>query len=699
MPLGNGDVAINAWVLQSGDLVFYVAKSDAFGGKSHVPYPMKLGRVRVSLSPNPFASRSSFAQTLALDKGEMIVKAGNTGASVTLTLWVDANSPTVRLQAHGDQAFQLTAALETWRTDDVVMPAANNAVTWYHRDATSPWMSNLSLQMLGSWPSTPGVTDPILNRTFGGTIAGMGLVSKGNNAIASSAPATDFAVDVHVLTSMAATPADWLTALQQQVMTTEATPIDQARMAHESWWNAFWGRSWIALDESGGANQALVNQGYLFQRFMLAAEGRSGMPIKFNGGQFTVTGTGSGGPNDKWGITEAAGTPDYRAWGGGYWFQNTRLMYWAMLASGDFDEMQPFFKTYHDALPLRLAQTKALFNHGGAFYPETMNFWGTYNDAEYMEQTPYIWKHYNGTLELVALMFDYFDYTGDMSFAQNVLFPTADAVIAFFEQHFSKNSMGVIDMPNGQALETYWPPTHNPTPDIAGLQWDLDELLALPAGVAPAAMVTHWQSVRAVVPPLPMGMATGGGQVIAPALPPLGMTHNTEDVQLYPVFPYRIFGVGKANLSDAVTTYTGRPFKSNKGWNQDLIWAAYLGQGSDASMQIVQRFQATATGSRFPGFYGPNYDWTPDQQHGSNAMTALQRMLIQPDGGKIRLFTAWPMGWDVDFRLHAPGNTVVEGTLKGGALQRISVTPAARYGDVEAEGGITLPPNGASSCP
>ena len=35
MPLGNGDVALNVWVDNgSGDLIFYVAKSDAFDSNS-----------------------------------------------------------------------------------------------------------------------------------------------------------------------------------------------------------------------------------------------------------------------------------------------------------------------------------------------------------------------------------------------------------------------------------------------------------------------------------------------------------------------------------------------------------------------------------------------------------------------------------------------------------------------------------------
>jgi len=76
--------------------------------------------------------------------------------------------------------------------------------------------------------------------------------------------------------------------------------------------------------------------------------------------------------------------------------------------------------------------------------------------------------------------------------------------------------------------------------------------------------------------------------------------------------------------------------------------------------------------------WGPNYDWTPDQCHGSVAMTALQRMLLQYEGNEIYLFPAWPKDWDVDFKLHAPGNTTVKCSLKEGEIVRLEVTPISR---------------------
>ena len=88
---------------------------------------------------------------------------------------------------------------------------------------------------------------------------------------------------------------------------------------------------------------------------------------------------------------------------------------------------------------------------------------------------------------------------------------------------------------------------------------------------------------------------------------------------------------------------------------------AYLGLADDARKAIVSRARSHDRGERFPAFWGPNYDWTPDQDHGGVLMKTLQAMLLQTDGRQIFLLPAWPKEWDVEFKLHAPQQTIVEG--------------------------------------
>jgi hypothetical protein len=133
----------------------------------------------------------------------------------------------------------------------------------------------------------------------------------------------------------------------------------------------------------------------------------------------------------------------------------------------------------------------------------------------------------------------------------------------------------------------------------------------------------------------------------------------------------------------AQQSYLVRQHKDCWGWQQDGIQAAYLGLRDEASRIVLDNFNTKHEGSRFPAFWGPNYDWVPDQDHGSVNMRALQNMLIQTDGKKIMLFPAWPIHWDVDFRLHAPENTILEGKLENGEIVKLKVTPQFREEDVE----------------
>jgi len=72
----------------------------------------------------------------------------------------------------------------------------------------------------------------------------------------------------------------------------------------------------------------------------------------------------------------------------------------------------------------------------------------------------------------------------------------------------------------------------------------------------------------------------------------------------------------------------------------------------------------------------------PDQDHGGVLMKTFQAMLVQTEGRKIFLLPAWPKDWDVEFKLHAPQQTVLEGVYRDGKLVSLKVTPESRRADV-----------------
>ena len=161
--------------------------------------------------------------------------------------------------------------------------------------------------------------------------------------------------------------------------------------------------------------------------------------------------------------------------------------------------------------------------------------------------------------------------------------------------------------------------------------------------------------------------------------------NNTESPQLYPVYPWGIYGIGKPGLDTAINTWSYDTnvvkFKSHVGWKQDNIWAARLGMTDEAWKLTSLKLQNSER--RFPAFWGPGYDWVPDHNWGGSGMIGLQEMLMQVDDKKIFLFPAWPKNVDVHFKLHAPYNTTVEAEWKNGKLEMLKIIPEDRRQDVQ----------------
>jgi len=434
----------------------------------------------------------------------------------------------------------------------------------------------------------------------------------------------------------------------------------------------------VAKRDAGTAPPSEVTNGYVLQRFMNACSGRGASPIKFNGSIFTVEKVPGAPPET------ADGDPDWRCWSGSYWFQNTRLSYWPMLASGDFEMMDPWFRMYLTALPLSKARMQAYYKfENAASFQETMNFWGMPNNRDWgwgnagpEPGNACIGHYFCGGMELTAFMLDRYDFTQDDHFARNTLVPLADPIIAFFDQYWPKrDANGKIIVYPAQALEATMTP--NPMPDIAGLRFILPRLLALPQNVTSETQRTRWARILKEMPPLPVAEVDGVKLLVASAK---GAVKASENPELYAVFPYRLFGVGKPDLDMARATYDKRFSRINYGWCQDSIQAACLGLGDEAGRQVAIRARINRA-YRFPAMFS-GFDWIPDQDHGANILTTLQFMLLQSDGRKIHVLPAWPKSWNVSFKLHAPYNTTVEGIYKLGKLEKLTVIPESRRKDV-----------------
>jgi hypothetical protein len=363
-----------------------------------------------------------------------------------------------------------------------------------------------------------------------------------------------------------------------------------------------------------------------------------------------------------------------------------------MCTNGDFDLMKPLFRMYAgEILAVSKYRTKRYFRFEGAYFAECVYPWAAVFPVTYgwtpaaerkdklQDSLCHKWAWVGG-LELACLMQDYYDHTLDDKFITDTLLPTAIPQLKFFENFYKTGPDNKLVMHPSQAVET-WVDCTNPMPELAGLHAVCSRLLGLPEGKLPAADREFVTRFREKLPPLPT-REVDGVKLLAPAAR-FAQKSNCENPELYAVFPFRLVSFEKDNAQLGVEALHRREDKGAFGWRQDDIFMAYLGLASEARDFVVERARKHDPESRFPAFWGPNYDWTPDQDHGGVLMKAVQAMLIQTEGRKIFLLPAWPKEWSVSFKLHAPYQTTLEGEVRDGKLESLKVAPESRRTDVQ----------------
>ncbi|MCU7552573.1 DUF5703 domain-containing protein [Chitinophagaceae bacterium LB-8] len=691
MPVGNGDIGANVWVEPGGDLNVLISKTDAFDEFNRL---LKLGVLHIRTKPALIPNDNSFVQLLQLQNGCIHIKT----SLAELKIWVDAHHPVLQVDIQSEKPVQVEAWMENWRKEsrmlgvkegnaaygnrdadkrvnaDSIVRHGVDYIASCHRNISSVWQENLKLT--GLQPEIQKSSDPLLNRSFGVMVTAPGWQAVNDTTLISGVSLRKTSLKVFALTQLAPSCSDWLNKITKTKDQLTVYNDAQRFAAHKKWWQQFWNRSWIEVTGRDQFDTAAwkVSQVYALQRYVNACAGRGALPIKFNGSIFTV--------NEGY-------DADFRMWGGCYWWQNTRLPYWSMLYSGDYDLMKPLFQMYMKALPLRTAATQKYYGHTGAFFPETMNFWGNYNDVNYglnrdsledgMTENTYIRRYWQSGIELTTMMLDYYEATQSKKFAKDTLLPFARKIIAFYNQHWQRNDSGVIVFSPAQSLET-WHSAVNPIPEIAGLNYLLTRLMQL--NLSPVDQ-KDWQHLFNSLPHIPVAQQNNETYLLPAQV--YSKKSNIENCELYAVFPYRLFtALSKdKDWQTGLATWKRRNHKEDYGWQQNCFQAALLGLAGESKKMIIGRANRQAAGYRFPGFFGPNYDWTPDQDHPTSLMIALQRMIMQCENNKIVLMPAWPADWNVHFKLNAPSGTVISGFVQDQKLTQWDIYPLDRKKDVE----------------
>ena len=693
MPCGGGDIGMNVWVEQ-GDVLFYVARSGSFDELNTL---LKAGRFRLSLSPG--LDMKNFRQTLHLEEGYVEVSDGQ----LSVQLWADVWKPVVHVDVSSPKVKQsIAVTYENWRTkekeltkrecfqtsykfaapkglkahaDDIV--ATNNGILFMHQNGAET-IFDATVSQQGMDVVKDRLYNPLKNRISGGRMLakGMVLVDRISGRYASSdyegwmfatkIPQRTLHLEV-VMANVQGTLEDWAAEL-------EATAKSIRRMADceasRQWWREFWQRSYI---EGNGS----IIRNYTLFRYMLGCNAHSQWPTKFNGGLFTFDPEYVN-PADEYKLS-----PDFRNWGGGvHTAQNQRLVYWPALKNGDFDMLKAQLDFYLRIYKNAEERSRLYWGHEGACLTEQIENYGLPCYPEYgtkrpkgfdpgMERNAWLEYEWDTCLEFCMMALEAHRY-GGMDIKDYL--PMIRSCLRFFDEHYQylANQRGAKRLDGNGKLVLYpgsggetFKGAYNSTSTIAALRT-----------VAEALMAIHYdqEEMKALLSRLPDITLRDG--MIAPAMH-YERVQNVETTQLYPVFPWRMYGVGRPDLDVARRTYENDTlavkFRSHVGWKQDAIWAACLGMTDEAQRLVTLKMQDGP--HRFPAFWGPGYDWTPDHNWGGSGMIAVQEMLMQEVDDRIYLFPAWPRDWDVRFRLRASRGTIVEAELRQGKVVNVRVTP------------------------
>lgn len=677
MPCGGHDVGMNVWV-ENGDILFYASKSGMLDENNTL---LKAGRFRLEIGGKPFDG-ADFEQRLCLDDGAIYIK----GKGVQVRLWADVNQPKIFVEINAKEKTSATVSYESWRYRDRPVTkaecqqgsykwnipkdcltfadsikAARNSIAFWHKNRSNT-VFDFTVEKEGLTAIKDSLYNPIGGLEFGGSMTMPGFSFAGTTT--GTYASTDYKAWNYTATGIrqATVGIDLYTGGKTN------TPLDARKSKARSakWWHAFWQRSHITAEGDGAA----MARNYELFRYILGCNAYSDYPTKFNGSLFTF--------DPVYADPKCPFTPDFRKWGGGTMTaQNQRLVYWPMLKSGDWDMMAAQFDTYLRMLPNAVKRTRFYWGHEGASFSEQIENCGLPNPAEYgkhkpdddpgMDRNAWLEYQWDTALEFCSMILQAHGYCGmDITKYE----PLVRQTLVFFDEHYKYiarklgvkqlNADGKLMIYPSSGCETY-KMAYNPSSVVAALKTVAQQWIGY-KGDSIGGMTSR-------IPDIPL-RTIGGDTCIAPAVV-WARVQNVETPQLYPVFPWRVYGVGRDNIQTAINTYMKDPhaveMRSATGWKQDNIWAACLGLTDEAF--ALNREKLADGPYRFPAFWSPGYDWAPDCNKGGASMIGMQEMMMQekPDG-ELLLFPAWPKDINAKFRLKASGGRTIDAEIKDGKI-------------------------------
>ena len=404
---------------------------------------------------------------------------------------------------------------------------------------------------------------------------------------------------------------------------------------HRIWWNHFWQSAALMKLESADHAAEYFENLRAINLFLSAAESSDTFP----GSQAGVADLFSS-------------ARDFHQWDpSAYWHWNLRMYVAANLGAGVSDLNAPYFRLYRNNLAnIERWTRERMENRPGICIPETMRFNGVGFEYETWTKAPgrvcdagsppyYNARTLSTGAEVSLWIWEQYQMTDDRAFlAEN--YPVMTASARFLLAYAKLGDDRLLHTFPSNAHETQWD-VHDPITDISAMKAffpafvEASRILGRDADLA-----SEVRKALTKIRPLPIDGAKGD-DVLGMSYDPRAEIHNSENLGLEAVWPYKLIGVGDPL---AIRTYQRRPNKFQNDWSYDALHAAHLGLPDEmktALSQTTEKYQAYPSG--LAHFVGPE----SYREQIAVVAASLQDALSHEFAGVVEVAPAWPVDWNV----------------------------------------------------
>lgn len=433
------------------------------------------------------------------------------------------------------------------------------------------------------------------------------------------------------------------------------TGVEANRASHEAWWADYWKRSWLTVPD------ARLEALYYIEMYKLACSSRPGKwPLTLQG-LWTLDG----------------GMPP---WSGDYHLDmNVQQSYWPIYTANRLDLGEPLYRVFSECLPRWQKQCQEFFGVDGiwsgcAIGPRGERIYGYSGVELWPGNVAWLAHHY----------WLHFLYSQDKQFLRTQALPIMRMAFLTYANLLEKGDDGKLHVPLSYSPE--WGEggfdayCRDPNCDLALIRFLAQALLKTNDILGVTDSLTH--SYEQVLDQL-VDYRTRGNQLLISENTPLSHSHRHHS-HLMAIHPLGLLSPEGSEQERALVRESLREIRV-QGTGQWTGWAfpwmsliaSRAGYGNTAWQMLDVYANSFITPNTFhingdPRIFGLSlFDYEPmTLEAGFGAAAAIMEMLLQSNGGLIRVFPTIPDRWhDAYFEdLRTEGAFLVTSKLVGGEV-------------------------------